>query len=157
MEATIMNRTYHRWIFLGLLTSGLGMVGCASLEDLHYQSVNRLRAKSAWGDMKACLPKGSTNKDYAHGFQEGYYSVASGGSHCPPVTPPPCYWAAKYQSTEGQSAVTQWYQGFQAGVVAADKDGRSIWTTVPTQDGPGVSGRVAESPEMTYSTDSISK
>jgi len=153
---------YHRWIVgrwvvLGMLAFGVGVGGCASLEDCHYHAVNRMRASSAWGNAKACLPASAINHDFACGFKEGYYSVATGGSHCPPVAPPPCYWAAKYQSTEGQSAVNQWYQGFQSGVIAADRDGRSIWTTVPTQDGPGISGCISNVPEMTYSTDTISE
>jgi len=152
-----MIRTYRYWISLGILASGLGISGCASFEDYHYHATNRLRALSAWGDAKDCLPSCSLNKDFACGFKEGYYSVATGGSHCPPITPPPCYWSAKFQSTAGQAAVDQWYQGFQSGVIAADRDGRSIWTKVPTQDGPGVPGCLAEAPEMSYATDAISE
>ena len=161
-EATMMIQRYHRWIVrrwvvLGMLALGTGFGGCASLEDYHYYKVNRIRAAAAWSNAKSCLPASAINHDFACGFKEGYYSVATGGSHCPPVAPPPCYWAAKYQSTQGQAAVNQWFQGFQSGVIAADRDGRSIWTTVPTQDGPGISGCISNVPEMTYSTDTISE
>ncbi|MDZ4848136.1 MAG: hypothetical protein SGI77_02495 [Pirellulaceae bacterium] len=135
---------------LALLALGSLLAGCASIEDYKYRSVNRSRAAQAWRQAKVCLPADCTTIDYANGFKDGYFAVATGGSCCPPVVPPPCYFHARYQSTEGQAKVNQWYQGYQAGTVAADRDGRSLWSTVPTQDGPGLNCQAVELTTDTY-------
>jgi len=145
MEATAMKKN-----LLILLTLGSLLSGCATLEDFNYRSANRKRASIAWKQARENLPADCTSRDYANGFKDGYFAVATGGSSCPPIVPPPCYFAASYQSTEGQCQVNQWYQGYQAGAIAADRDGRSLWTTVPTQDGPGLQSPTHELTTDTY-------
>jgi hypothetical protein len=127
-----MKRSLFLWFSAGILLSG-----CATIEDFNYRSVNRSRANTAWREARACMPKQCVNEDFACGFQHGYYEVATGSGSCPPIVPPPKYFQAKYQSTEGQWHVSQWYRGFQSGAIAADRHGRAIWADVPTQDGPG--------------------
>jgi hypothetical protein len=137
--------------FLIFLTWVSLLSGCASLEDFNYRSANRSRASAAWREARRLLPSGTaTTRDYADGFRAGYYAVSTGGSSCPPIVPPPKYFAASYQSTQGQCQVNQWYQGYQAGVIAADRDGRSLWTTVPTQGGPGLQCPTQELTTDTY-------
>lgn len=145
MEATAMKKILILLIVFVSLQSG-----CASLEDHKYRSVNRQRAAEAWKQARACMPASCATTDFAFGFKEGYFAVATGGSSCPPIVPPPCYFHAKYQSTAGQCKVNQWYQGYQAGTIAADKHGRSLWATVPTQDGPGASCPEVELTADTY-------
>lgn len=141
---------------LSLLALGFATtLGCASIEDFNYRAANRWRASSAWRQAKACLPVEAVNGHFADGFKEGYFVVSTGGTMCPPVTPPPLYWKAKFQSTEGQYMVGQWYQGYQAGAIAADRDGRSIWHAVPTQDGPGFNGAPCCISSDIVSTDTI--
>ena len=140
---------------LVLLTIGSLFVGCASLEDFKYRSVNRHRAADAWKQAKACIDPACVTCDYADGFKEGYFVVATGGSCCPPIVPPPKYFHARYQSTTGQSQVNHWYQGYQAGTISADRDGRSLWAAVPTQDGPGLSSQPVELTTDTYWTSVI--
>ncbi len=131
-DATAMKRFFYLW-----LSAGLFLSGCASLEDYKYRAINWGRAAEAWKGAKACMPAECVNGDYAAGFKEGYFAVATGSGSCPPVVPPPRYFHARYQSTEGQWHVNQWYRGYQAGAIAAERDGRNIWSDVPTQDGPG--------------------
>jgi hypothetical protein len=133
MEATAMKKQ-----FLFLLTFGSLLNGCAALEDFNYRSANQRRASVAWRQARETMPAECATHDYAEGFKAGYFSVATGGSCCPPTGPPPEYYKACYQSTQGQCLVNQWYQGYQAGAIAADRDGRSLWAKVPTQDGPGL-------------------
>ena len=145
MEATAMKKS----LFVLLTITSL-LTGCAGLEDYKYRSVNRHRAAEAWKQARACLSPACITTDYANGFKEGYFAVATGGSSCPPVVPPPLYFHARYQSTAGQCQVNSWYQGYQAGTIAADRDGRSLWATVPTQDGPGLSCPAVELTTDTY-------
>jgi hypothetical protein len=146
MEATAMKK--H---FLILLTLGSLLGGCATLEDFNYRSANRSRANAAWREARERLPSGtSASRDYADGFKDGYFAVSTGSSSCPPIVPPPKYFGASYQSTQGQCQVNQWYQGYQAGAIAADRDGRSLWATVPTQDGPGLQCPTHELTTDTY-------
>lgn len=130
--------------------------GCATIEDFNYRNVNRARACSAWKSTRACLPKQCVNHDYESGFKEGYFAVATGSGSCPPVVPPPRYFHAKYQSCEGQTHVNQWYQGYQAGTIAADRHGRSLWADVPTQDGPGCACAPSVMTTDSFHTDVIS-
>ncbi len=111
--------------------------GCATIEDAKYRAVNRSRANDAWREARACMSKECANHDFADGFKEGYFAVATGSGSCPPVVPPPKYFHTRYQSTEGQWHVNQWYAGYQRGAIAADRHGRALWADVPTQDGPG--------------------
>jgi hypothetical protein len=145
-----MKRLLFLSISAVLLTSG-----CATIEDFNYRNVNRARASHAWKSARACLPKQCVNCDYEDGFKEGYFAVATGSGSCPPVVPPPKYFHARYQSCEGQTHVNQWYQGYQAGTIAADRHGRSLWAEVPTQDGPGCSCAPTIMTTDTYHTDVI--
>jgi hypothetical protein len=137
------------------LAVGLSLSGCATLEDCKFRTVNRSRASAAWRDARACMRKECVNHDYAFGFKEGYFAVATGQGCCPPVVPPPIYFHARYQSTEGQWHVNQWFQGYQAGAICADKHGRALWVEVPTQDGPGCQSPSCVMTTDTYHTDVI--
>ena len=151
MEATAMKKNFLIFLALGSLSSG-----CATIEDFNYRSTNRNRATSAWREVREKLPSGSSaSRDYADGFKDGYYAVSTGSSSCPPIVPPPRYFAASYQSTQGQCQVNQWYQGYQAGVIEADRCGRSLWATVPTQDGPGLHCPTQELTTDTYWSSAI--
>jgi hypothetical protein len=68
--------------------------------------------------------------DYAQGFEEGYYDVASGGDGCPPPLPPEKYWRATYNSPVGQEHVKAWFQGFRDGAAAARADGVAAYGTI---------------------------
>jgi hypothetical protein len=142
--------------FWFLLTAvGLVSSGCASLEDFKYRAAQRGRAEEAWKQAQACMRKECVNHDYAYGFREGYTAVCTGQGTCPPVVPPPKYYHSRYQSTEGQCHVSQWYAGYQAGAIAADRHGRSLWTEVPTPDGPGCKGPCNVMTTDAYSTSVI--
>lgn len=65
------------------------------------------------------------------GFLEGYHDMLQGGDGCLPVVPPRRYWSWKYQSAGGQGAVSDWFNGYSAGVAAAKEDGLSNLSRIP--------------------------
>ncbi len=68
---------------------------------------------------------------FMDGFLEGYHDMLQGGDGCPPVVPPRRYWSWKYQSAGGQGAVSDWFNGYSAGVAAAKEDGLSNLCRIP--------------------------
>ena len=119
-------------LLLGLLATG---IGCAAVEDQRYRNVNRLRASSAWRDARDCVPESLQTRDYARGWKDGYFDVATGGCGDQPAVAPSCYWSAKYQCAEGRCKIDQYFAGWQAGAICADKQGRNLWHNVPLRHG----------------------
>ena len=68
---------------------------------------------------------------FRDGFLEGYHEILQGGDGCLPVVPPKRYWSWRYQSAGGQAAVSDWFNGFSAGVAAAKEDGLNGLSCVP--------------------------
>jgi hypothetical protein len=113
------------WIAIALFQSG-----CASLQDWHFCAVNECRATLAWYGAhydKRAIP---AYHDFAHGWRSGYYDVSQGGCGRPPAVPPRCYWSADYQTDEGAAAIDAWYQGFQEGALAAEREGYGAYSTL---------------------------
>ncbi len=75
--------------------------GCATIEDAKYRAVNRSRANDAWREARACMSKECANHDFADGFKEGYFAVATGSGSCPPVVPPPKYFHTRISRPKG--------------------------------------------------------
>ena len=61
--------------------------------------------------------------DYKRGFVAGYQAVCDGGDGEIPAVPPRRYWGSRYLSPEGQSKSPAWFEGYPAGVRAAQSDG----------------------------------
>lgn len=68
---------------------------------------------------------------FMDGFLEGYHDMLQGADGCLPVVPPRRYWNWKYQSAGGQGAVSEWFNGYSAGVTAAKEDGLANLSRVP--------------------------
>jgi hypothetical protein len=68
---------------------------------------------------------------FRDGFLEGYHDMLQGADGCLPVVPPRRYWSWKYQSAGGQGAVSDWFNGYSAGVTAAKEDGLANISRVP--------------------------
>jgi hypothetical protein len=97
--------------------------GCAAIQDWHYNEVNCLRTECAWIKCAGSVRCVICASDYGHGWKEGYFCVSTGGSGQPPTLPPKKYWCAKYQNSDGQQAIADWYAGFQDGVIMAERRG----------------------------------
>ncbi|MBL9090253.1 MAG: hypothetical protein JNL96_03460 [Planctomycetaceae bacterium] len=92
--------------------------GCASIQDFHYEQCHKFEAH--WSSMTAPeVP--FFDKDFKHGWRQGYYDFSTGRACKPPVLPPKEYWAPCYQSCHGQAQIAQWYAGYQKGMIAAEK------------------------------------
>lgn len=63
------------------------------------------------------------NNDYKRGFVAGYQAVCDGGDGEIPAVPPRKYWGSRYLSPEGQAKSRAWFEGYPAGVQAAQADG----------------------------------
>ena len=98
----------------------------------HYQ------ARKAWSQYRTGYdrPK-ALQKDFSHGWKQGYFDTACGGNGAPPPVPPECYWKPFYQTPDGRHHVDAWYQGYQYGCIAADQDGVQQMAEIPTAPGLG--------------------
>ena len=136
-----------RWRRLGLcLLAGLvvmGSSGCSMFTSIHdyiaYNDAcndfvigwrNEVWAKQSWHENKDCVADRPHLKHFGEGYQAGYRDVASGGSGCPPVLPPRCYWAWHYQSPEGQAKVAAWFEGYPHGAATAERDNAGGWQEI---------------------------
>ena len=97
-------------------------VGCAQIQDRRIEARQRRMARSAYAVSPGACNGHAHSVDYAQGFEEGYYDVASGGDGCPPALPPQKYWRATYNSPLGQEHVKAWTQGVRDGAAAAKAD-----------------------------------
>lgn len=113
--------------FLPLLL-GLSLCGCATMQDYHYNLVQRYRASTAYHESYGLWSECS--RDYKDGWKQGYFDLSTGQCEEPPATPPHHYWNASFQSLEGQAAIADWYSGWQDGATAAVQDGRPYFHPV---------------------------
>ena len=117
-----------------LLFSASVAVGCTQLEDSRIEARQRRMARAAYVTSPGACNGMPHSVDYAKGFEEGYYDVASGGDGCPPALPPEKYWWATYNSPVGQEHVKAWFQGFRDGAAAARADGVASYGTIYVSD-----------------------
>lgn len=61
--------------------------------------------------------------DYKRGFVAGYRAICEGSDGEIPAVPPRKYWGSRYLSPEGQAKSRAWFEGYPAGVQAAQTDG----------------------------------
>jgi hypothetical protein len=113
-----------------LLLSASVAVGCTQLQDSRLEARQRRMARAAYTTSPGACNGTVHSVDYRHGFEEGYYDVASGGDGCPPALPPKKYWSATYHSPAGQEHVKAWFQGYRDGAAAAKADGASAYGTL---------------------------
>jgi len=108
------------WTFRLLAACVLvGVGGCASLNDHCYEKTQRARAREAWRQHGAPCKDQTCAKDYAAGWKDGFYDVATGGKGCPPVVAPSCYWKPSQILEACDSKRLAYYDGFQDGVACA--------------------------------------
>lgn len=124
-----------RVCFVPLLL-GLSLCGCATLQDYHYNIVQKCRADSAYKENHGLWSHCS--RDYQDGWKQGYYDVSTGQCEELPATPPHKYWHAHYQSLEGRAAIEDWYSGWQDGATAAVQDGRPYFHPIVASPTPPV-------------------
>lgn len=79
---------------------------------------------------------------FMDGFLEGYHDMLQGDDGCVPVVPPRKYWGWKYQSAGGQSSISDWFDGYAAGVTAAKEDGLADLGKVPVSSSYNGSSKV---------------
>ena len=59
---------------------------------------------------------------FQNGFVEGYCDTCNGGDGYVPALPPSEYRGFEFQSPDGAQCVKSWFEGYPAGVAAANKD-----------------------------------
>lgn len=113
-----------------LITSSL--VGCSGLSNCREELSLFEAAKYAY----RCEPAAPTvvtkySRHFERGWQQGYYNVSKGMGTCPPATPPEPYWSIKYKNQDGCRKIAAWYEGFNRGALAAQRDCRDDFSSVP--------------------------
>ena len=113
-----------------LLLSASLAAGCAQLADSRMEARTRRMARAAYTTSPGACNGVVHSIDYAKGFEDGYYDVASGGEGCPPALPPKKYWRAAYQTPVGREHIEAYFQGFRDGAAAAKADGAAAYGTL---------------------------
>lgn len=148
---TMTTRVRRRMIRQAMATAviactsiGMGS-GCSMLSGIH-QAVadndcvdellvsyrNRAWSAKAWHREKDRFCNRKHLADFREGYRQGYEDVASGGTGCVPPLAPESYWGWEYQSPEGQSKVSAWFEGYPLGAKAAEEDGIGYWSDIRT-------------------------
>lgn len=127
----------------------VALSGCNSLQDSFNDQCNavhtELTAMEAWARWSWCYEDLTHPKDFAAGFRAGYMDILNGGAGCQPTLPPKCYWKACYRNAEGHCMVNAWFEGFSHGVLAAERDGASVYGHIPLS--PTAQGNIAKACE----------
>ncbi len=110
-----MSRTLKLLVACMLVVAG----GCSSLSDHHYEKTQRARAREAWRHHGAKCKQQVCEKDYAAGWKDGFYDIATGGKGCPPVVAPCKYWDPAQILEDHDQRRLAYYNGFQDGVACS--------------------------------------
>lgn len=126
------------------------LAGCASIRDAVLQDKlywrNSKEARDAWQSFCEIRTGGDDDWASAHyekGFIDGYVGVAMGANGCPPTLPPKIYWNPEFRTTQGKVYVTDWYNGYAEGAVAAKAAGAPDRNRVHTAIDVYGAGRVS--------------
>lgn len=111
-----------------------GCVSMAGLQDWNYRRVNKVRAQEAWLECHTREQRACLGRDYEQGYKAGFVDAATGRACDVPAVTPPKYWAASYQSCEGQVCIENWMTGYRAGLTAAQNRSFSAFNEVPVAD-----------------------
>lgn len=132
-----VKNTMHKWLAILAFTP---LVGCASLQDMHYECSQKMRTMCAYWDFK-CTSEEPVSGDYAKGWRAGYFDVLTGGDGEPPVVAPRCYWSPSHRMKYGDQPRNDWYVGFQDGAMMAslepDTHYIKTWNPPPQFDDAG--------------------
>ena len=115
-----------------MAASVLCCTGCAAVQDAHYNSVNRSRARWAWWNDPDIEGSRLLPSDFGAGYREGWYDVASGKDGRPPAVAPRWYWMPWYQTPSGAQSIQQWYSGYYAGAMQAERGGVREFNNIPS-------------------------
>lgn len=108
-----------------------GCASVASFQDWHFSCCNKYRASEAWKCSYSYDQRRNCSADFEAGFKRGYYDTAMNRDcRLPPVAPPK-YWAARYQSCEGQQLVHDWFRGYEIGIASAQSGSCPNFAEVP--------------------------
>ncbi|MBA4017515.1 MAG: hypothetical protein C0483_10115 [Pirellula sp.] len=113
-------------------------MGCASTQDFCYRQSHKCDAY--WKSISTGNAP-MLNCHYKDGWREGYFDYSTGRRCKPPTLPPKKYWSSCYEGCEGQKAISEWYAGYQKGMIEAEKRCGNCWHEIrPRSDclPPGV-------------------
>jgi hypothetical protein len=98
--------------------------------QLTTQLENSLRAYQAWERRETQFCDEPHLWDFAAGFRQGYYDVASGEDGCPPPLPPRTYWASCFETVKGQRRIEAWFAGHRSGADAAMEEAAGVFRPI---------------------------
>jgi hypothetical protein len=103
------------------------------IDDFMVGYRNRTLAEKSWHWNKSRFCDERFKREFKDGFISGYVDVASGGNGCSPAIAPSQYWGWRYQSGNGQQAISAWFRAFPLGAQAAEQDGIGHWQQIRAQ------------------------
>jgi len=111
-------------------------------DNIFIRCRNRELAAEGWRAWHKDHAEKKYSRDFAYGFEEGYWDhLENGGTGCPPAIPPFCYRLMAYQTPQGIRAVEDWYEGFRLGALEAMASGLREQFVLPLGDQPITAGR----------------
>jgi hypothetical protein len=109
-----------------------GFTNNDALDEFMISYRNRAWSARSWHSNKHKFCDKQQLRDFEAGYRAGYEETAAGGNGCTPTISPPNYWGWKYQSAEGQSRVSAWFEAYAMGARAAEEDGLGSFSSVRT-------------------------
>ena len=132
-----------------LLLLSLPALGCVGLPRVHQEVALTSLVKKAYRAEPGTPKSSQYARHFERGWKQAYYDVSRGADGCPPSVPPESYWSIKYQNPEGCRRIAAWFEGYECGVLAAQRDGRQLFADVPigeicSREDSGVCNPVSE-------------
>jgi hypothetical protein len=121
-------------------------------DNIRIRCRNRELANEAWKAWHKAHGEKKYSRDFAYGFEEGYWDYLEyGGSGNPPSIPPFCYRLMPYQNPQGIQAIEDWFAGFRVGAQAAMVSGLREQFVLPLSDIPITAGGTTPTRSSTHS------
>ncbi|MCA8988724.1 MAG: hypothetical protein KDA78_13830 [Planctomycetaceae bacterium] len=79
---------------------------------------------------------GAAARHYANGFREGYVRFLMTGDKRVPLLAPRQYQTVFYETVAGQQAIDDWFNGYEAGLSAAQNSEREAFRSVARRPEP---------------------
>jgi len=92
------------------------------------RSAEQCAEKTLKNDPEVCE---NPSTDFCCGYEQAFIDLANGGNGVTPPVPPQKYWKANNRSARGYQKAEQWFEGYRAGVCAAQAMGRQEYLFIP--------------------------
>jgi hypothetical protein len=127
-DRTSSNQVVRQMLMMGIVLAMICQTGCANRIG-RFGVVDEIAISyrdAVWGKRAYNLRYANCDRPYGDhfeaGFCSGYGDICNGGDGYIPALPPDDYRGYEFQSTDGAQCVASWFEGYPAGVKAAQED-----------------------------------